>query len=98
MVRTSERQLVITTLLSSIKQDMGVMVVDMLLEDSSSEDGWDSDLKQEKQDESNVLMHSLELKAQALLAVQSHRYMRPRERVEKAPDYGDFLLHRLDEK
>jgi hypothetical protein len=98
MVRTSERQLVITTLLSSIKQDLAVMAVDMLLEDSSSEDGWDSELQQEKQDESDALMHSLELKAQALLAIQSHRYMRPREPVERAPDYGDFLLHCLVEK
>ncbi|KAA1119886.1 hypothetical protein PGT21_035832 [Puccinia graminis f. sp. tritici] len=45
MVRTSESQLVITALVSSIKQDLAVVAVDMLPENTSLEDGWDSELQ-----------------------------------------------------
>ena len=94
MVRTSMRQHMITTIQKAIDDDIVFLAANMAIED----DGIPNDQSDDELDDMVSTLNEIEEKAQALLAIQLHRYLNPRVRIEKAPHISDFLLNRLEDK
>ncbi|KNZ48070.1 hypothetical protein VP01_592g11 [Puccinia sorghi] len=97
MVINSQRKLMINTLKAAVEKDIVSLVVNMQMNDddldSSSDEETDEDFSYEE-----ITLDDIEDKSRALLAIQLHRYLKPRACIEKAPPISEFLLNRLDDK
>ncbi|POW17351.1 hypothetical protein PSTT_00757 [Puccinia striiformis] len=100
MVRSSERRQLLKSLEKSIRQDLIDKATDPDLEEGSddSSSGADSDDDQDREDEEEGMLAILEDKVQALLSVESKRYLRPRGRILKGPEDNHYYLEVLEEK
>ena len=77
----------------SINTDIMKLVVNLSGEGLTSDEDSDDEL-----DEIETTINDIEDKAHELLAIQLHRYLKPRTEIEKAPKLSYFLLSFLDDK
>ncbi|KNE96489.1 hypothetical protein PSTG_10196 [Puccinia striiformis f. sp. tritici PST-78] len=97
MVRTSQRQQLIAALEKSIESELVAKALKPALEcdEGSSSASLDTDARDDREEDEEMALLDLEVKAKALLVIQAERYLGPRMRLEQPPDAHEFVLNRM---
>ncbi|KAI7954796.1 hypothetical protein MJO28_005196, partial [Puccinia striiformis f. sp. tritici] len=61
----------------------------------SSSASLDTDARDDREEDEEMALLDLEVKAKALLVIQAERYLGPRMRLEQPPDAHEFVLNRM---
>ncbi|KNE93882.1 hypothetical protein PSTG_12793 [Puccinia striiformis f. sp. tritici PST-78] len=91
MVCTSQRQNLLGMLNNSIETDLMAKALEPALdndEDVSSAASLDTDTRDDREEDGEMVLLDLEVKVKALLVIQGERYLAPRTRLEQPPFKG----------